>query len=131
MADPSALARGRIQMLEEQSLPVGDPPGSSCRYHGASRLQSPSKVAGQSPGQPLLPAVGKSYIQALSCTSTAELQGRTKALGGGTDLTMVKERFLGCMEVLWAGEDTGESLKQGQDATVLRWWALHESLLVG
>lgn len=38
----------------------------------------------------------------------------------------------GCMEGLWGGEeDTGESLKQGQEAAVLRWWALHESLLVG
>lgn len=36
------------------------------------------------------------------------------------------------MEGLWGGEeDTGESLKQGQEAAVLRWWALHESLLVG
>ena len=27
-------------------------------------------------------------------------------------------------------KDTDESLKQGQEATVLRWWALHESLWV-
>lgn len=35
------------------------------------------------------------------------------------------------MEVLWGGEDTAESLKQGRDATVPRWWALHKSLPVG
>lgn len=36
------------------------------------------------------------------------------------------------MGVLWGGEeDIGESLKRGQEATVLRWWALHESLAVG
>ena len=35
------------------------------------------------------------------------------------------------MEVLWGGEDTVESLKQGRDATVPRWWALHKSLPVG
>lgn len=36
------------------------------------------------------------------------------------------------MEVLWGREeDIGESLKQGQEAIVLRWWALHKSLLVG
>lgn len=44
----------------------------------------------------------------------------------------MEERFQGVHGVLWGGEeDTGESLTQGQEATVLRRWALHESLLVG
>lgn len=52
MADPSVLARGRIQILEGESLTVRGPPGSSCRYQGASKLQGPSKVAEQRAGQP-------------------------------------------------------------------------------
>lgn len=34
MTDPSALARGRIQTLEEESLPAGGPPDSSMEPQG-------------------------------------------------------------------------------------------------
>lgn len=38
------------------------------------------------------------------------------------DSKMVQERILGYTEVLWDGEEhTGESPKQGQEVTVLRW----------
>lgn len=48
------------------------------------------------------------------------------------DSNKVKARFLGVRGGPLGGEeDTGESLKQGQEATVLRRWALHESLLGG
>lgn len=53
-------------------------------------------------------------------------------LGGSMDSNMVKEKILGLMGVLWVGEeDINQSPKRGQEATVLRWWVLHESLLVG
>lgn len=41
MADPSALARGRIQTLKGESLPAGGPPCSPCRHHRASGPQGP------------------------------------------------------------------------------------------
>lgn len=48
------------------------------------------------------------------------------------DSNMVKERILGVHGVLWGEEeDTDQSLKHGQEATVLRWSVLHESLPVG
>lgn len=38
------------------------------------------------------------------------------------DSNMVKERILGVHGILWGEEeDTGQSLKHGQQATVLRW----------
>lgn len=46
MADPSALARGRIRThFRREGLPaLGGPPGSSRRHHGARRLKGPSRV---------------------------------------------------------------------------------------
>lgn len=124
MAGPSALARGRIQILEGESLTVRGPPGSSCRYQG------PSKVAEQSPGQP-----SSSSRKTPRSGPPVLPQQSSKAGPGPREGARTPARWRrgswGCV-VLWDGEeDTGESLKQGQEATVLRWWALHESLLVG
>lgn len=88
MADPTALARGGIQTLKGESLPGGGPPWPPCRHQGASSPQGPSRMAEQSPRQPLLPAVGKSHMRALSRPSKAELQGRTRAPGGSVDSKM-------------------------------------------
>lgn len=95
MTDPSALARGRIQTLEEESLPAGGPPDSSCRHHGASRPQGPRGWQSKAQGSPCFQYRKTAHlVWALSHPSTAELRGRTTALAGSMDSNMVRARIL-------------------------------------